>query len=318
MKKKNYSKEDILKLVSLAHKDITRKKGKDHSPNVNELQSWIDEYISKGSEEKTEVEEKWSQKYKRSIDCNNPKGFSQRAHCQGRKKKVNEGEKLKGGLSDNKTLEDIAKKHSKKGYHNTDNMITLLKKQLSMGMKVEMEHTKSKEKAKEIALDHLSEDPNYYTKLKKVEAKESMGADSSGSFEAGAFGGKVIKRKITNIPNFDTELDEATDASSSGSYDVPFLGSTTKGRKNPLEIKGPDSIKNSRAVKDKNFPKWGGPGGVFIKIKDKCKKFPYCNQGDINALEVLRESIDEISKKTGIPKTEIENLVLNEIKQIFI
>ena len=31
--------------------------------------------------------EKWSQKYKRSIDCSNPKGFSQRAHCQGRKKK---------------------------------------------------------------------------------------------------------------------------------------------------------------------------------------------------------------------------------------
>jgi len=33
------------------------------------------------------IEEKWSEKYKRSIDCNNPKGFSQRAHCQGRKKR---------------------------------------------------------------------------------------------------------------------------------------------------------------------------------------------------------------------------------------
>ena len=30
--------------------------------------------------------EDWSDKYKRSIDCNNPKGFSQKAHCQGRKK----------------------------------------------------------------------------------------------------------------------------------------------------------------------------------------------------------------------------------------
>lgn len=29
----------------------------------------------------------WSQKYKDSIDCNNPKGFSQRAHCEGRKKR---------------------------------------------------------------------------------------------------------------------------------------------------------------------------------------------------------------------------------------
>lgn len=33
----------------------------------------------------------WSDKYKKSINCDNPKGFSQRAHCQGRKKKkVNE------------------------------------------------------------------------------------------------------------------------------------------------------------------------------------------------------------------------------------
>ena len=31
----------------------------------------------------------WSKKYKRSIDCNNPKGFSQKAHCAGRKKKEN-------------------------------------------------------------------------------------------------------------------------------------------------------------------------------------------------------------------------------------
>jgi len=30
--------------------------------------------------------EKWSQKYKRSINCSNPKGFSQKAHCAGRKK----------------------------------------------------------------------------------------------------------------------------------------------------------------------------------------------------------------------------------------
>ena len=28
-----------------------------------------------------------SKKYKRSIDCNNPKGFSQKAHCAGRKKR---------------------------------------------------------------------------------------------------------------------------------------------------------------------------------------------------------------------------------------
>ena len=37
-----------------------------------------------------EVEEKWSEKYKKSIDCNNPKGFSQKAHCQGKKKHAKE------------------------------------------------------------------------------------------------------------------------------------------------------------------------------------------------------------------------------------
>jgi hypothetical protein len=32
------------------------------------------------------IDEKWSAKYKRSIDCDRPRGFSQRAHCAGRSK----------------------------------------------------------------------------------------------------------------------------------------------------------------------------------------------------------------------------------------
>ena len=36
--------------------------------------------------------EKWSKKYKKSINCSNPKGFSQKAHCAGRKKNTNEEE----------------------------------------------------------------------------------------------------------------------------------------------------------------------------------------------------------------------------------
>lgn len=32
------------------------------------------------------LDEKWSQKYKSSINCSSPKGFSQKAHCAGRKK----------------------------------------------------------------------------------------------------------------------------------------------------------------------------------------------------------------------------------------
>lgn len=44
------------------------------------------QYITIELKRKKPVNEKWSKKYKSSINCNNPKGFSQRAHCQGRKK----------------------------------------------------------------------------------------------------------------------------------------------------------------------------------------------------------------------------------------
>jgi hypothetical protein len=241
---------------------------------------------------------------------------------------INETEEIKGGLSDNKSLVQIAKKHDAKGYYHIQDMVKSLKKQLEMGMKVEMEHTDSKEKAKEIAMDHLWEDPSYYTKLKKIEAKEQTMAGSSGSFEAPAIGG-MIRRHIHKIHNSklneqQQEVGEATDASSSGSYDVPLFGTSPKGRKNPLKIDGPDSIYKGRAVKDKKFPKWGGPNSVFVKIKEKCKKYPYCNQGNTGAIEFIKEDpelqtiINETSKKYGIPYNQLENIVLNEITKIFI
>jgi hypothetical protein len=217
-------------------------------------------------------------------------------------------EKYKGGLSDNKTIQDVAKKHK------VD--VDSLKIQLNKGIKVEMEHTNDKKIASEIALDHLYEDPKYYTKLKKIESKEATGASSSGAYSAPVFGKTIMKKDIHKFHN--SNLDEALGGTAIGDYDVPFLGATPKGRKSPLAIGGPESVKKSRAVKDKNFPKWGGPGGIFIKIKDKCKKFPYCNQGDINAIEILKETISDVSKETGIPKKEIEKIIINEIQRIFI
>ena len=44
-------------------------------------------------------------------------------------------------------------------------------KELEMGIKTEMEHTDNKAEAKKIALQHLAEDPHYYSKLKKIEKK---------------------------------------------------------------------------------------------------------------------------------------------------
>jgi hypothetical protein len=60
------------------------------------------------------------------------------------------------------SVESIAKKHKVS--------VEVIKDQLKMGIKVEKEHTNNKEKAESIALQHLAEKPDYYTKLKKVEA----------------------------------------------------------------------------------------------------------------------------------------------------
>ena len=47
----------------------------------------IKKNMKRAMKKKSVKEKKWSEKYKKSIDCNNPKGFSQKAHCAGRKKR---------------------------------------------------------------------------------------------------------------------------------------------------------------------------------------------------------------------------------------
>ena len=71
-------------------------------------------------------------------------------------------EKLMGGLADNKTVQDIAKK-----YKVSD---AVIEKQIAVGMSVEKEHTNDKEIQRQIAMDHLFElGPTYYTELAKME-----------------------------------------------------------------------------------------------------------------------------------------------------
>ena len=62
-----------------------------------------------------------------------------------------ESDTITGGLGDKKEDSDFDKDS------------------LEQGIKVEMEHTTDKEVAKEIAKDHLMEDPEYYTKLATIE-----------------------------------------------------------------------------------------------------------------------------------------------------
>lgn len=181
--------------------------------------------------EEGEIEEKWSEKYKRSIDCKNPKGFSQRAHCQGKKKKEN---------------------------------------------------------------------------------KEATGASSAGAFDTKLFAEskktcKLCKKELSKCKcdkKKKTETKEATGASSAGSYVTPAAWAKSSSKKD-----------------------WRGrsktqiPGGKFVTIKKKCKKFPYCNQGDITALKLyenktLKKVIEKISKEHGINENLIKAVIQHEIERI--
>jgi hypothetical protein len=155
-------------------------------------------------------------------------------------------ENLEGGMADKKTVEDIAKKHK------VD--IKVLTKQFNKGVKVEMEHTDNKQMAKEIAMDHISEDPKYYDKLSKMETKDTKDnqndkemvdgiidiikqiKDTSNRKEVAQNMIKKLKREKVDFDHVDflkrcsfkhikkSESKEATGSGSSGAYSGPVFG----------------------------------------------------------------------------------------------
>ena len=94
-------------------------------------------------------------------------------------------DKIAGGLAKGLSLNDIAEKHGV----SVDMMVAEFKK----GIAVEMEHTTDRQVAKEIALDHLFEDPKYYTKLSSVEKQNE--AYTKGQLFGGTLkiGGQPVK-----------------------------------------------------------------------------------------------------------------------------
>ena len=187
-------------------------------------------------------------------------------------------EEIEGGKAQDKSLMDLAKKHTKdimtqkQSPERIEKMYDHLERQLKKGIKVEMEHTDNKKIAKEITMDHLAEDPNYYNKLTKIHRE----------------GEKV-------------EATEATGASSAGQYSQPaFLAANSKNW-------GPS--KNTQI-----------PGGKFVKVKEKCKRFPYCNQGDINSIEMwesqmVQDALSNVSKNTGLSQDYIKSLVESQLNK---
>jgi hypothetical protein len=99
------------------------------------------------------------------------------------------------------------------------------------------------------------------------------------------------------------ETKEATGSGSSGSYETPAAWAKSS------------SKKNWRGARKTQIP-----GGKFVEVRKKCQKFPYCNQGDINALKLsenklVKDSILNVSKKFGINEDIVKAILLHEMKE---
>lgn len=133
-----------------------------------------------------------------------------------------ENDYIGGGKSDHLKIKDIAKKHNLE--------VSDIKKELNIGIKVEKEHTDSIDIAKEIAMDHIYEFPDYYTNKKvgvvssekylknKKEVEETTTASSSG-----AYVGTINRiQETTTTKNADktdgSDIDFWTDQNSDGWY----------------------------------------------------------------------------------------------------
>ena len=141
------------------------------------------------------------------------------------------------------------------------------------------------------------------------ETKEATGASSAGnSISAPAFSmWSDDEEAKSEYKRMEGEFKEATDSSSVGPYDansfenINMRGNTTKGR--------------GRSWKQTQIP-----GGAYVDINEKCKKFPYCNQGNTGAViyrktkkkSPMQEAIENVSLRTGLSVSEIKNLIIND------
>ena len=153
---------------------------------------------------------------------------------------------------------------------------------------------------------------------KKEESKEAIGASSAGGYSMPLFSttkGDIVKGVKTVREQAEADLGvedgeitkaetkEATTSSSSGQYNQPSIW--------------------AKSMKKKDFRGYSKsqiPGGKFVQVKKKCKKFPYCNQGDIKSLKIfenesVQSAIESVSSSYGIDKHYISEIVFQEIRQ---
>ena len=172
-------------------------------------------------------------------------------------------------LKSHRTVEQIAKKHRLD--------ISFVKKQLEMGIPIEHEHTQNRIIATDIALQHLDEIPDYYTRLKKMEA--------SAKKEHKKF--KDVKEDaVTDLQRGITELPDA----SYGSIDSLMRRIMKKRKMTAKQLHNdfvdkhnqtPDTWakKNMKEEKKKKLrntnPCWKGYTDIGTKMK-KGRKVPNC------------------------------------------
>ena len=151
-----------------------------------------------------------------------------------------------------------------------------------------------------------------YKHVGKEEATEATGSGSSGAYSAPVFGGddafwERSRSETPKLKESDVEKVEAKEATTSGSvggYETPAMWAKSTSKKDW----GP-----SRKTQI--------PGGGFVKIKKKCTKFPYCNQGDISNLKIsknesVKEAIDSVAKKMGISPNVIMTILEHEYENV--
>ena len=102
----------------LESKKKKKKRPQKRSPTFRGFYGYYGDFSdNSGGDAGGDVAEAWSKKYKKSINCSNPKGFSQRAHCAGRKAR-RAGKKTKSvSVSETTIKENFAdgKKPGRKG-----------------------------------------------------------------------------------------------------------------------------------------------------------------------------------------------------------
>lgn len=124
------------------------------------------------------------------------------------------------------------------------------------------------------------------------ETTEAMGAGSAGGYSAPLF--SVKKKDVEDVTKVETK--EATGASSAGSYVTPAAWAKSTKKK---DWRG----KSKTQI----------PGGKFVQVKKKCKKFPYCNQGDITALKLTNENFADNVIKRLSEKYDLKESIIRDI-----